>query len=154
MEEKEGLLTADQYATYKHWMVSTEYMDAYLNRMLTAFGLTMTEYRMMVVLTDAPGQRLRMSDLASDARHSLSRSSHTIARMESRGWVKRVPHDSDRRVIFVTPTPEGLELFERARPAYHANVRRIFVDAIGEDLIEAIDGAAQRIISSTTAMLR
>lgn len=153
MSLNDELLTPDEYGTFKHWMVSTEYLDAYLNRVLAAFGLTMTEYRMMVVLTDAPSMRLRMSDLASDARHSLSRSSHTIARMEARGWVRRVPHDTDRRVIFVTPTPEGLELFERARPTYHANVRRIFVEAIGEDM-GVIDSTAQRIIASTTAMLR
>jgi len=154
MAETDELLTPDQYGAFKHWMVATEYLEAYLNRVLAVYGLSMTEYRMLVVLNDAPAKRLRMSDLASDARHSLSRSSHTIARMEARGWVQRVPHDGDRRVIYVTLTAEGIELFRQATPPYHAAIRRVFVQAVGDDQIETLESVVQRIITATTVILR
>ena len=125
-------------------------MESYLNRSLATFGLSMTEYRMLVVLTEAPNDRLRMSDLANDAHHSLSRSSHTIARMEARGWVVRIPHESDRRVTYVKLTPEGLALLEKARPQYHGAIRRVFVEAVGDHTLSDMDTVLQGIISATT----
>ena len=91
-----------------------------------------------------------MSDLANDAHHSLSRSSHTIARMEARDWVVRIPHESDRRVTYVKLTPEGVTLLEQARPHYHAAIRRVFVQAIGDERMGELDNILQGIISSTT----
>jgi len=150
MAQSGDLLTPEQYSTFRRWLVANDYLEAYLNRALATFGLSMTEYRMLVVLTEAPTERLRMSDLANDAHHSLSRSSHTIARMEARGWVVRIPHESDRRVTYVKLTPEGQALLERSRPHYHDAIRRVFVAAIGDHDTAEIDAILQSIISLTT----
>ena len=150
MGQDDELLSPAQYGTFRRWLIANDYMEGYLNRSLATYGLSMTEYRMFVVLSEAPTERLRMSDLANDAHHSLSRSSHTIARMEARGWVVRIPHESDRRVTYVKLTPEGMALLERARPQYHAAIRRVFVQAIGDDKMADLDSILQGIISSTT----
>jgi len=150
MGQDDELLTPAQYGTFRRWLIANDYMEGYLNRSLATFGLSMTEYRMLVVLSEAPTERLRMSDLANDAHHSLSRSSHTIARMEARGWVVRIPHESDRRVTYVKLTPEGVALLEQARPHYHAAIKRVFVQAIGDERMGDLDAILQGIISSTT----
>jgi len=149
MAPNNELLTPEQYLIFRRWLVANDSMEAYLNRALAVFGLSMTEYRMLVVLTEAPAERLRMSDLANDAHHSLSRSSHTIARMEARGWVKRIPHESDRRVTYVTMLPDGTALLERARPHYHAAVRRVFINAVG-DKMDELEAILTGIIAATT----
>jgi len=146
----EDMMTADQYSTYRHWLIAFDTLEAYLNRMLGRYGLSMSEYRVLVVLTEAPDGRLRMSDLANDAHHSPSRSSHTITRMEARGWVKRLPHTTDRRVIYVSLTPAGADLLTRARPRYQSTVKRIFVDAIGAENVAQLDLLMRRIIAATS----
>ena len=113
----------------------------------------MAEMRVLIILNDAPEMRLRMSDLASDANHSPSRSSHTITRMETRGWVKRLPHETDRRVIYVTLTSAGKALYDKVSPRYMASVRRWFVDAIGPERVEAFDQDMMRIIAATNYSL-
>jgi len=145
----DDMMTAAQYAAYRHWLVAFDTLEAYLNRMLGRDGLSMSEYRVLVVLTEAPDGRLRMSDLASDAHHSPSRSSHTITRMEARGLVKRLPHATDRRVIYVALTPAGADLYTKAMPRYQAAVKRIFVDAVGPDNIAQLDRLMRRIAAAT-----
>ncbi len=118
--------------------------------MLANFGLSMTEYRMFVLLSESPDKRLRMSDLASDAHHSASRSSHTIARMEARGWVLRSPCDNDRRVTYVTLTDLGADVLAQAAPTYRAAIRRVFIDSLGgEQAMATVDAAALGIIAAT-----
>ena len=146
----EDMMTADQYSAYRHWLIAFDNLEAYLNRMLGRYGLSMSEYRVLVVLSEAPNGRLRMSDLANDAHHSPSRSSHTITRMETRGWVKRLPHANDRRVIYVSLTPAGADLLTQARPPYQSTVKRIFVDAVGIDNIPQLDSLMRRVITATS----
>jgi len=150
MAESDDLLTTEQYNTFRRWLVANDYMEAYLNRTLAVFGLSMTEYRMLVILTESQSSRLRMSDLANDAHHSLSRSSHTIARMEARNWVVREPHDTDRRVTYVRLTPEGSDLLEKARPSYHRAIKRVFIQAVGAIPLPEVDDVLQGIITATT----
>lgn len=126
-----------------------ENLDACLNRILGTDCLTLAELRVLLVLNDSPDKRLRMSDLAIDAHHSPSRSSHTITRMEARGWVKRIPHESDRRVIYVTMTPAGAALFDRVMPRYQAAITQWFFNAVGEERLDALDQDMRRIIVAT-----
>jgi len=146
-------ITPRQYNTYRHWRMAAENVDACLNRMLSKDELSMAEMRVLIILNDAADMRLRMSDLASDANHSPSRSSHTITRMEARGWVKRVPHETDRRVIYVTMTSAGKALYDKVAPRYRAAISRWFVDAINPDRIESFDQDMMRIIAATTYSL-
>jgi len=143
------MIAPDQYTAYRDWLIATDTLETYLNRALARDGLSMSEYRVLVVLSEAPDGHLRMSDLASDAHHSPSRSSHTIARLESRGWVRRTPHATDRRVVFVALTPAGEALYAQARPRYHAALKRIFVDAVGPENIPELDATMRRIIAAT-----
>jgi len=150
MTDSDNLLTPEQYNTFRRWLVANDYMEAYLNRTLAVYGLSMTEYRMLVILTESQSNRRRMSDLANDAHHSLSRSSHTIARMEARGWVVREPHDTDRRVTYVKLTPDGIAVLEQARPSYHNAIRRVFIQAVGAIPLPEVDDVLQGIITATT----
>ena len=146
-------ITPSQYNTYRHWRLAAENVDACLNRILSHDELSMVEMRVLIILNDAPDMRLRMSDLASDANHSPSRSSHTITRMETRGWVKRLPHETDRRVIYVMLTSAGKALYDKVAPRYRSAIRRWFVDAIDPDRMEAFDQDMMRIIAATNYSL-
>src|SRR5712671_5059847 len=59
--------------------------------------LSFIEYCTLARLSEEPGSRLRMSDLAFLTHASLSRLSHLIKRLESRGYVRREPDRDDGR---------------------------------------------------------
>src|SRR5258708_20488810 len=53
--------------------------------------LSMIEYMTMAMLAEAPEWTMRMSELAEPTSASLSRLSHLVKRLESRGYFRREP---------------------------------------------------------------
>lgn len=49
------------------------------------------EYYVLAILSDQPGRRMRMSELAVLANSALSRPSHLVSRLEKRGFSCREP---------------------------------------------------------------
>lgn len=86
-------------------------------------GLSLAEYDVLVRLTEAPGNRLRMSELASFTVTSRSRLSHQISRMAANGLVQRESCDTDKRGAFAVLTPAGVRRLEGAASHHVASVR-------------------------------
>src|SRR6516162_435372 len=61
-------------------------------------NLTMVEYQVLAMLSDAPERTMRMSSLAVLTNASLSRLSHLFQRLEQRGLVRRAPDPADGRL--------------------------------------------------------
>ena len=101
------------------------------------FGMSLTEYEVMVRLSERPGRAMRMAQLADAMAHSRSRITHTIARMEAAGYVVRGTTPEDGRGVVATMTETGYELLVKAAPCHVESVRRNLVD-----LVPAADFAA------------
>jgi DNA-binding MarR family transcriptional regulator len=106
----------------------TKMLMRQLDRDLHPFGLSTNDYEILVELSEAPGNRLRMTELADLTAQSRSRLSHQISRMELRGLVRRVACDGDKRGMFAVITPQGMTTMERAAPSHVDSVRRHFID--------------------------
>ncbi|MEU8528024.1 MULTISPECIES: MarR family winged helix-turn-helix transcriptional regulator [Streptomyces] len=147
--------------TATRWLTDAEqcawrtYLD--VNRMLTyqmerdlqPFGLTMNDYEILVNLSEAPDQRLRMSDLAAATLQSKSRLSHQITRMENAGLVRRENCESDRRGLYAVLTDHGMDTMRKVAPHHVESVRKHFVDLLtGEaltDLHESLKPVAEQL---------
>jgi len=91
-------------------------------------------------LSEAPGRRIRMSDLAEIAMLSKSRLSHRITVMEKAGWVKREACKEDRRGAWAVMTDKGLKAIIKAAPDHVDSVRTRFLDRLdGEDQINVAE---------------
>src|SRR5262249_58259295 len=101
-----------------------------LDRDLHAFGLSTNDYEILVELSEAPGNRLRMNELADLTAQSRSRLSHHITRMEAKALVRREGWDGDKRGTFAVITPHGMTTIERVAPSHVDSVRRHFIDQI------------------------
>jgi DNA-binding MarR family transcriptional regulator len=101
-----------------------------LDRDLHPFGLSSNDYEILVELSGAPENRLRMTELADVTAQSRSRLSHQITRMEAKGLVRRVACDGDKRGTFAVLTPRGMATIERIAPSHVDSVRRNFIDHI------------------------
>jgi DNA-binding MarR family transcriptional regulator len=106
--------------------------------------LALSEYRTLLVLSEAPERMMRMSDLASAADLSLSGMTRLVARLESQGLVKRVKAGEDARGWNAVITSAGLARQKRAEPTNLASVRRHLLDHLqGIDLAQLTQALAQ-----------
>jgi DNA-binding MarR family transcriptional regulator len=90
-----------------------------------------------------------MSDLARRANQSQSRLSHTVARLEERGWVRRERATEDGRGNRAVLTDAGWDVVRAAAPGHAAAVRdALFASMTGEQtrvLGEALDAVLERL---------
>jgi DNA-binding MarR family transcriptional regulator len=93
-------------------------------------GISHFEYLVLAHLSEAPDRTLRMSDLAALASGSLSRLSHVVSRLETRGWVRREPCPGDGRYINAILTQDGWAKIVATAPGHVETVRKLLVDVL------------------------
>jgi DNA-binding MarR family transcriptional regulator len=98
-----------------------------------AAGLSLSSFEVLYELIQAPGNRLRMSDLADRLRFTRGGITRLIDRLERAGYVERSSSDDDGRGIEAAVTRLGFEVFEASAPAHIAGVRRVFFDHLAGD---------------------
>lgn len=103
--------------------------------------LSLSEYEVLVRLSEAPARTLRMSSLASSLAQSRSRITHTIRRMEERGFVERRACPGDGRGVNCSMTRLGFERLEAAAPGHVEAVRTHLVDVLSEEQLRMVGEA-------------
>ena len=139
-------LTPDEQQAWRATVHLSQLLMRQLDRDLNAHGLNGHDYEILVELSEAPGHRLRMTELADATSQSRSRLSHQISRMENRGLVRRDDCEGDKRGTFAVLTSEGMAAIERTAPSHVENVRRHFVDRLTPRQLEEIRAAFEPIV--------
>ena len=103
-----------------------------------------SDYTALMHLSEAPGRRLRMSDLACAAKLSLSGMTRIVDRLEGQGFVHRERHGGDGRGWNAVLTDAGLERLRQAWPTHLASVRRHIFDHLDDVDVPAFTTALQR----------
>src|ERR1700735_1969826 len=134
-------LTAEQQDAWRAYIQLAQLLMRQLDRDLHPFGLSMHDYEILVELSEAPRNRLRMTELADRTAQSRSRLSHQVSRMESRGLVVREGCEGDKRGTFAVLTELGAETIGQVAPHHVASVREHFIDQLAADGLGAITGA-------------
>lgn len=125
--------TETQLAGWRAYIESSQLLMTRLEEDLRAdSGLTFADYHVLVLLSEAPGRRLRMGELASRLVFSPSRLTYQIGSMEKRGLVAREACPADRRGSEAVLTAEGLRVLREAAPHHLASVRRHFMDDLDD----------------------
>ena len=101
--------------------------------MQAAHGLPLSSYEVLITLRTAPGQRLRMAELADRVILSRSGMTRLVDRLEREGLLEREPCDSDARGYFAVLTRAGEELLATARATHLDGVRERFVGHFDAD---------------------
>ena len=131
-------LSHDEQQAWRATIRLSQLLLRQLDRDLNAHGLNGHDYEILVELSEAPDQRLRMTELADATSQSRSRLSHQISRMENRGLVRRDDCEGDKRGTFAVLTTEGLAAIQRVAPDHVENVRRHFIDRLSPRQLEEI----------------
>ncbi|WNB85929.1 MarR family transcriptional regulator [Cellulomonas sp. ATA003] len=135
-------LDAEQQGHWRAFLVGTARLQDALGRQLDRDSdLSLSEYEVLVRLSESPDRTLRMSLLADELAHSRSRITHTVRRLEAAGLVERQACDSDGRGVNCHMTDAGLARLEAAAPGHVQAVRTHLVDVLTDDQLRAVGEA-------------
>ncbi|MBB2990782.1 DNA-binding MarR family transcriptional regulator [Mycolicibacterium iranicum] len=112
---------------------------------LRGVDLTLFEYLTLSHISEAPGRRIRMSELAFLANGSLSRLSNVVKRFEQRGWVTRSPDPADGRYTLAQLTDVGYRHVVRAAPVHVQAVRELVLDPLTPTDLRALTRIADKL---------
>jgi DNA-binding MarR family transcriptional regulator len=120
----EQWLDDEQQRTWRAWLTVAELLPRALDAQLQRdAGISHAAYVVLAMLSESPNRSRRMSDLARLANQSQSRLSHTVARLEQRGWVRRQRATEDGRGNVAVLTDAGWDVVRSVAPGHVAAVR-------------------------------
>ena len=117
----------------------------------TGHELSLHEYEVLLILDNAPEQRLRMSDLAAAVVLSQSGLTRLVDRLVLAGAVERTRCETDRRGLNAELTAVGRARLAEARPTHLAGVRARFVDRFDEVELGLLAGFWERVLPGATS---
>src|SRR5690349_7988765 len=150
-------LERHQQRSWRAFLVGTTLLMDRLDRDLREqHRLSLPEYEILVRLSEADGNRMRMAMLADSVSHSRSRVTHTVNRMEGAGLVVRDACVSDGRGVEAVLTDHGRQVLVDAAPTHVASVREFLVDLVDDEDFEAVgrvfDVVTDKLIDTNPAM--
>ncbi|MFC4587438.1 MarR family winged helix-turn-helix transcriptional regulator [Sphaerisporangium corydalis] len=101
--------------------------------LLSRHDLAPAAYEVLHQLSEAPGRRLRMNDLAERVLLSRSGLTRLIDRLQRDGLVEREACTSDARGLYAVLTEGGERRLTEATPTYLRAVRERFLDLLSEE---------------------
>jgi DNA-binding MarR family transcriptional regulator len=109
--------------------------------------LSFIEYHALARLSEDPEHTLRMSELAQLTNASLSRLSHLVKRLESRGLVRREADPADGRYTNAILTNAGYKLLVASAPGHVDRVRALVIDTLSSAELRELHNAAERLLA-------
>jgi DNA-binding MarR family transcriptional regulator len=108
-------------------------------------GMSVTDYGVLVELSEQEGGRMRMSELADRLLLSPSGLTRRLDGLVAAELVERHRCPTDRRGAFAVLTPAGQARLQTAAPDHVEQVRRHFVDRLSRKQLEALADALDKV---------
>ncbi|MEV6441520.1 MarR family winged helix-turn-helix transcriptional regulator [Amycolatopsis sp. NPDC051716] len=142
-------LDADETAFWRPLMrIMTALPRALEDQFLPETGLAITDYGVLVALSEASDRLLRISALAATTGLSLSRISRVVDDLTRRGLVEKRRCAEDGRASNAVLTEAGLARLEAAYPGHLARVRASVFDHLGAEDIRTAGPVLARLAAA------
>jgi DNA-binding MarR family transcriptional regulator len=146
----ERWLDEEQQRTWRAWLSVAELLPRVLDAQLQRdAGISHAAYVVLAMLSESPNRSRRMNDLARRANQSQSRLSHTVARLEERGWVRRERSAEDGRGNLAVLTDTGWDIVRKLAPGHVDAVREAVFGPLSSeqtrDLGQALEAVLERL---------
>ncbi|WP_344870575.1 MarR family winged helix-turn-helix transcriptional regulator [Allokutzneria multivorans] len=136
MTEDPRWLTDDEQRAWRAYLRANRMLWAALDQQLQRDSrLPHAYYLILVALSERPGRRATMSELATLAGTSPSALSHAVGKLEAQGWVSRCRDTLNGRIVLATLTDEGFAELVAAAPGHVGEVRRMIFDRLAPDQV-------------------
>ena len=117
--------------------------------LVAAHGITIKEFDVLITLFNAPGERLRMTELAERVLLSPSGVTHLVTRLERDGLVSRAVDPDDRRSFFAALTPAGGKRLRASRHTHNEVVRAHLTRRLTKTELATMGALWEKVASPT-----
>lgn len=131
-------LTATELRSWQNFITTVHDLMSALEAALTPHGLTMGDYEVLVYLSAAEKNRMRMRDLANVLQLSPSGLTRRLDGMVKSGWVQRAGCEDDKRVMWAHLTASGMEKMTACAPDHVESVRRHVIEPLGPEGVDQL----------------
>lgn len=139
-------LDQEEQAAWRSYLDGTRMLFQELERELVADAdLSMTDYELLVRLSEAPDGTLRMRELADATLATRSGVTRAVSRAERSGWVQRVECEDDRRGMNAELTAAGRAKLAASAPAHVESVRENLLDLLTADELQQLGAIGLRL---------
>ncbi|WP_435148279.1 MarR family winged helix-turn-helix transcriptional regulator [Micromonospora aurantiaca (nom. illeg.)] len=139
-------LGAERMACWRAYIESSQRLFTRLEDDLRADSdLSFADYHVLVLLSEAPGQRLRMGELADRLVFSPSRLTYQVTTMQKRGLVAKEACPADRRGSEAVLTAAGLLALREAAPHHLRSVRAHLIDDLDDAEVACLTRVFERL---------
>lgn len=107
-------------------------------KMLAEHGLTLSDYEVLLRLSNATERSMRRVDLAESVVLTPSGITRLLDGLERCGYVERAACATDRRVVYAVLTDSGHEKLTEARESHLAEVREVFAGRFSDEELETL----------------
>ncbi len=140
-------LDATQQQAWRAFLVLVNRGLPSLDRTLKEHDLLIVHYSILVALSEASGDRMRLSDLADSANLSQSRLTHRLRTLIDSGDVSIDADPEDGRGKQATLTAAGRKRLESLAPLHVDDVQRLIFDHLDQAETECLAQALTKIAS-------
>jgi DNA-binding MarR family transcriptional regulator len=120
-------------------------VEAVEERLMAEAGLPLPWHEVLVRVSRAGEDLMRMQELARSVLLSKSGLTRLADRMEQAGLIERRACPSDRRGIFIGITDQGREALDRAGPVFLAAVREYLIDRLSREELDNLVALLERV---------
>ncbi|HWC22354.1 MAG TPA: MarR family transcriptional regulator [Flexivirga sp.] len=138
-------LSDDEQRAWRAYLRGSRALEAVLDAELQDAGMSLAEYELLSMLSEAPGQEMRMSRLADQTVQSRSRVTHTATRLTRRGWVERRPAPDDGRGIQLKLNDAGLAAVRSASRVHATGVQEHLIRQMDPALFQSLGDAMRNV---------
>jgi DNA-binding MarR family transcriptional regulator len=146
MSEAASGLNAEQLGAYFALVEVSSLLQYAVDEHLRVDGdLSYVQFQLLARLVDAPGGRLRMTDLADGVVYSRSGLTYQAGLLDKRGLITRSPSPDDERSVLVAVTDVGRDLIARVLPGHVDRVRHLLFEPLTGDDVTALSVVLGRV---------
>jgi DNA-binding MarR family transcriptional regulator len=111
--------------------------------------LPLAHYEVLLKLSQAPGGRQRMTELADRVPLTKSGPTRVIDVLEKNGFVERARADEDARGRYARLTLAGRIQLQAAQPVHVRGVRALFLDKLNDEQLHCLVETWHTVISDS-----
>ena len=144
--------TPAEFAAWRGMLrVHTTVMRALDQRLLSAHGLSIDAYGVLVTLVGAPGSPVTIGELGERRNLTPSGISRAVDKLATAGLVQRTTNPADERSRLVGLTTQGLQRLREAQVTHHASVRELLLNNLGDRDIKALGEIWEKAMPGTVS---
>ncbi len=146
-------LDETEQATWRSFLrMHANLMRAVGERLQADSGMSLPDFEVLAMLSEAPDAELRERDLCFELQWEESRLARHVRELQERGLLQRDGHVDGGQSPMISLTEAGRAAVDAAAPAHVARVRELFFDVLSLEQVQVMGDAAAAVLENVAGV--